>query len=161
MTQRFNAAFALLMAACCLVLPTCGRCCGCSVPLPSGAVLFGTSQLLTSHYEQCWKYYCLPSGWGSYGLAVEEELHLTEKLFWGIFDSLSHKVMVVLPKRTGRPAAARAATRNHGSSLFGLDRVLGTAPSTPPACYGHPRPNPRARNRSSPGFTGEERSRSE
>jgi hypothetical protein len=49
-------------------------------------------QLLTNHYEQCWKYYCLPSGWGSYGLAVEEELHLTEKLFWGVFDSLSHKV---------------------------------------------------------------------
>ncbi|CAO2579483.1 Ryanodine receptor 3, partial [Lemmus lemmus] len=48
-------------------------------------------KLLTNHYEQCWKYYCLPAGWGSYGLAVEEELHLTEKLFWGIFDSLSHK----------------------------------------------------------------------
>nr|XP_033808279.1 ryanodine receptor 3 isoform X2 [Geotrypetes seraphini] len=48
-------------------------------------------QLLTNHYEQCWKYYCLPSGWGSYGMALEEELHLTEKLFWGIFDSLSHK----------------------------------------------------------------------
>uniref|UniRef100_A0A8I3Q8Q6 Ryanodine receptor 3 n=1 Tax=Canis lupus familiaris TaxID=9615 RepID=A0A8I3Q8Q6_CANLF len=48
-------------------------------------------KLLMNHYEQCWKYYCLPSGWGSYGLAVEEELHLTEKLFWGIFDSLSHK----------------------------------------------------------------------
>ncbi|XP_053330601.1 ryanodine receptor 3 [Spea bombifrons] len=48
-------------------------------------------KLLTNHYEQCWKYYCLPSGWGSYGLASEEELHLTEKLFWGIFDSLSHK----------------------------------------------------------------------
>ncbi|XP_030881032.1 ryanodine receptor 3 [Leptonychotes weddellii] len=48
-------------------------------------------KLLTNHYEQCWKYYCLPSGWGSYGLAVEEELHLPEKLFWGIFDSLSHK----------------------------------------------------------------------
>ncbi|XP_051829609.1 ryanodine receptor 3 [Antechinus flavipes] len=48
-------------------------------------------KLLTNHYEQCWKYYCLPLGWGGYGLAVEEELHLTEKLFWGIFDSLSHK----------------------------------------------------------------------
>ncbi|KFO32898.1 Ryanodine receptor 3 [Fukomys damarensis] len=48
-------------------------------------------KLLTNHYEQCWKYYCLPSGWGSYGLAVEEELHLTEKLFWGILNSLSHK----------------------------------------------------------------------
>jgi len=33
---------------------------------------------------------------GSYGIAVEEELHLTEKLFWGIFDSLSHKVMTVI-----------------------------------------------------------------
>ncbi|XP_030130385.4 ryanodine receptor 3 isoform X15 [Taeniopygia guttata] len=48
-------------------------------------------KLLTNHYEQCWKYYCLPSGMGSYGIAAEEELHLTEKLFWGIFDSLSHK----------------------------------------------------------------------
>ncbi|OCT64786.1 hypothetical protein XELAEV_18041025mg [Xenopus laevis] len=48
-------------------------------------------KLLTDHYELCWKYYCLPSGWGSYGLASEEELHLTEKLFWGIFDSISNK----------------------------------------------------------------------
>uniref|UniRef100_A0A670JW45 Ryanodine receptor 3 n=1 Tax=Podarcis muralis TaxID=64176 RepID=A0A670JW45_PODMU len=48
-------------------------------------------KLLTNHYEQCWKYYCLPSGWGNYGIAAEEELHLSEKLFWGIFDSLSHK----------------------------------------------------------------------
>ncbi|XP_064920313.1 ryanodine receptor 3 isoform X7 [Columba livia] len=48
-------------------------------------------KLLTNHYEQCWKYYCLPSGMGSCGIATEEELHLTEKLFWGIFDSLSHK----------------------------------------------------------------------
>ncbi|XP_012869761.1 PREDICTED: ryanodine receptor 3 [Dipodomys ordii] len=48
-------------------------------------------KLLTSHYEQCWKYYCLPAGWGGHGMAVEEELHLTEKLFWGIFDSLSRK----------------------------------------------------------------------
>ncbi|XP_054256673.1 ryanodine receptor 3 [Indicator indicator] len=48
-------------------------------------------KLLTNHYEQCWKYYCLPSGMGSCGIAAAEELHLTEKLFWGIFDSLSHK----------------------------------------------------------------------
>ncbi|XP_069065087.1 ryanodine receptor 3 isoform X1 [Pleurodeles waltl] len=48
-------------------------------------------KLLTNHYEQCWKYYCLPSGTASSGMASEEELHLTEKLFWGIFDSLSHK----------------------------------------------------------------------
>ena len=77
--------------------------CGFALPHPTGAILFSTSQLLSNHYEQCWKYYCLPSGWGSYGLAVEEELHLTEKLFWGIFDSLSHKVMAVLPEQKRRP----------------------------------------------------------
>ncbi|KAM3861482.1 ryanodine receptor 3 [Diretmus argenteus] len=48
-------------------------------------------RLLTNHYEQNWKYYCLPSGQGSFGKASEEELLLTKKLFWGIFDSLSHK----------------------------------------------------------------------
>ncbi|XP_037606363.1 ryanodine receptor 3 isoform X5 [Sebastes umbrosus] len=47
--------------------------------------------LLTNHYEQNWKYYCLPSGMGSFGIASEEELLLTKKLFWGIFDSLSQK----------------------------------------------------------------------
>ncbi|XP_077782721.1 ryanodine receptor 3 isoform X7 [Podarcis muralis] len=55
-------------------------------------------KLLTNHYEQCWKYYCLPSGWGNYGIAAEEELHLSEKLFWGIFDSLSHKFLSLLQK---------------------------------------------------------------
>lgn len=49
-------------------------------------------QLLTNHYERCWKYYCLPSGWGNFGAASEEELHLSRKLFWGIFDALSQKV---------------------------------------------------------------------
>uniref|UniRef100_W5KBL7 Ryanodine receptor 3 n=1 Tax=Astyanax mexicanus TaxID=7994 RepID=W5KBL7_ASTMX len=48
-------------------------------------------KLLTNHYEQNWKYYCLPSGLGSYGMASEEELHLTKKLFWGLFDALSQK----------------------------------------------------------------------
>ncbi|KAM4600943.1 ryanodine receptor 3 [Polymixia lowei] len=48
-------------------------------------------KLLTNHYEQSWKYYCLPSGMGSSGIASEEELLLTKKLFWGIFDSLSQK----------------------------------------------------------------------
>uniref|UniRef100_A0A3Q2TD46 Ryanodine receptor 3 n=1 Tax=Fundulus heteroclitus TaxID=8078 RepID=A0A3Q2TD46_FUNHE len=47
--------------------------------------------LLTNHYEQNWKYYCLPSGMGGFGMASEEELLLTKKLFWGIFDSLSQK----------------------------------------------------------------------
>lgn len=49
-------------------------------------------QLLTNHYEQNWKFYCLPSGWGSYGTASEDELLLTKKIFWGVFDSLSQRV---------------------------------------------------------------------
>ncbi|KAJ8356248.1 hypothetical protein SKAU_G00190420 [Synaphobranchus kaupii] len=48
-------------------------------------------RLLASHYEQNWKYYCLPSGLGGCGMPSEEELLLTKKLFWGIFDSLSQK----------------------------------------------------------------------
>ncbi|XP_078504129.1 ryanodine receptor 2 [Lissotriton helveticus] len=48
-------------------------------------------KLLTFHYERCWKYYCLPGGWGNFGTASEEELHLSRKLFWGIFDALSQK----------------------------------------------------------------------
>ncbi|XP_060751069.1 ryanodine receptor 2 [Tachysurus vachellii] len=48
-------------------------------------------KLLTNHYERCWKYYCLSGGWGSFGAASDEELHLTRKLFWGIFDALSRK----------------------------------------------------------------------
>lgn len=31
---------------------------------------------------------------GSFGIASEEELLLTKKLFWGIFDSLSQKVEI-------------------------------------------------------------------
>ncbi|XP_067335773.1 ryanodine receptor 3-like isoform X22 [Channa argus] len=49
-------------------------------------------RLLTNHYEQNWKYYCLLSGWGSYGTASEDELLLTKKIFWGVFDSLSQRV---------------------------------------------------------------------
>lgn len=56
-------------------------------------IFFYISQLLTNHYERCWKYYCLPNGWASFGVASEEELHLTRKLFWGIFESLAHKVV--------------------------------------------------------------------
>ncbi|XP_037829496.1 ryanodine receptor 2 [Kryptolebias marmoratus] len=48
-------------------------------------------KLLTNHYERCWKYYCLSGGWGNFGAASDEELHLSRKLFWGIFDALSHK----------------------------------------------------------------------
>lgn len=49
-------------------------------------------QLLTNHFERCWKYYCLAGGWGTFGAASDEELHLSRKLFWGIFDALSRKV---------------------------------------------------------------------
>lgn len=52
-------------------------------------------QLLTNHYEQNWKYYCLPSGWGSYGTASEDELLLTKKIFWGVFDSLAQRVRLL------------------------------------------------------------------
>ncbi|XP_062407677.1 ryanodine receptor 1b isoform X3 [Sardina pilchardus] len=48
-------------------------------------------KLLTNHYERCWKYYCLPNGWANFGVTSEEELHLSRKLFWGIFESLAHK----------------------------------------------------------------------
>ncbi|MEQ2190060.1 Ryanodine receptor 2 [Goodea atripinnis] len=53
-------------------------------------------KLLTNHYERCWKYYCLSGGWGSFGVASDEELHLSRKLFWGIFDALSCKVRAVV-----------------------------------------------------------------
>ncbi|XP_023208270.1 ryanodine receptor 3-like isoform X5 [Xiphophorus maculatus] len=48
-------------------------------------------RLLTNHYEQNWKYYCLPSGWGSFGTSSEDELLLTKRIFWGVFDSLSQR----------------------------------------------------------------------
>ncbi|CAN0250954.1 unnamed protein product [Lampetra fluviatilis] len=48
-------------------------------------------KLLTNHYERCWRYYCLPGGWLGLGVASEEELHLTRKLFWGIFESLAQQ----------------------------------------------------------------------
>nr|XP_046257248.1 ryanodine receptor 2 isoform X2 [Scatophagus argus] len=48
-------------------------------------------KLLTSHYEQRWKYYSLTGGQGDQGLASEEELHLSKKLFWGVFNALEKK----------------------------------------------------------------------
>ena len=49
-------------------------------------------QLLTSHYEERWKYYSLTGGQGDQGSASEEELHLSRKLFWGVFNALAIKV---------------------------------------------------------------------
>ncbi|KAL7383245.1 hypothetical protein ABVT39_007231, partial [Epinephelus coioides] len=46
-------------------------------------------KLLTSHYEQRWKYYSLAGAQGDQGLASEEELHLSRKLFWGVFKALT------------------------------------------------------------------------
>ncbi|XP_061692591.1 ryanodine receptor 2 [Syngnathoides biaculeatus] len=48
-------------------------------------------KLLTSHYEQRWKYYSLTGGQGNRSLASEEELHLSLKLFWGVFKVLAKK----------------------------------------------------------------------
>ena len=50
-------------------------------------------QLLTSHYEQRWKYYSLAAGQGEQALASGEELHLSRKLFWGVFKALAKKVI--------------------------------------------------------------------
>ncbi|XP_077437450.1 ryanodine receptor 2-like [Vanacampus margaritifer] len=48
-------------------------------------------KLLSSHYEQRWKYYSLTGGQGNQSLASEEELHLSLKLFWGVFKALAKK----------------------------------------------------------------------
>lgn len=48
--------------------------------------------MLTSHYEQRWKYYSLTGGQSDQGVASEEELHLSRKLFWGVFKGLAKKV---------------------------------------------------------------------
>ncbi|XP_077095388.1 ryanodine receptor 2 isoform X2 [Siphateles boraxobius] len=48
-------------------------------------------KLLTNHYEQSRKYYCLNDGWGGFGSTSEEELRLTRRLFWGIFSALAKK----------------------------------------------------------------------
>ncbi|TRY83564.1 hypothetical protein DNTS_016272, partial [Danionella cerebrum] len=72
-------------------------------------------KLLTNHYEQNWKYYCLPTGWvgsgstGSSGLASEEELLLTLNIFWGIFHSLSNKKYEVELFRMAMPCLSALA----------------------------------------------------
>ncbi|XP_067466542.1 ryanodine receptor 2 isoform X2 [Thunnus thynnus] len=48
-------------------------------------------KLLTSHYEQRWKYYSLTGGQGDQGFASDEELQLSRKLFWGVFKALAKK----------------------------------------------------------------------
>lgn len=50
------------------------------------------SQLLTSHYEQRSKYYLMVGEAGDQSLASEEELHLSQKLFWSVFKDLNKKV---------------------------------------------------------------------
>lgn len=49
-------------------------------------------QMLTSHYEQRWKYYSHAGRQDDQNLASEEELHLSRKLFWGVFKALTKKV---------------------------------------------------------------------
>ncbi|XP_034536962.1 ryanodine receptor 2 [Notolabrus celidotus] len=48
-------------------------------------------KLLTCHYEQRWKYYSCTGGQGDQSSASEEELHLSRKLFWGVFKALKVK----------------------------------------------------------------------
>ncbi|CAL8299057.1 unnamed protein product [Merluccius merluccius] len=48
-------------------------------------------KLLTNHYEQNWKYYCLVGESGNLGSASEEELQMSRKLFWGLFNALAQK----------------------------------------------------------------------
>ncbi|XP_051816036.1 ryanodine receptor 2 [Acanthochromis polyacanthus] len=48
-------------------------------------------KLLTSHYEQRWRYYSQAGGQGDQGMASEEELHLSRKLFWGVFKTSAKK----------------------------------------------------------------------
>ncbi|XP_061915089.1 ryanodine receptor 2-like isoform X1 [Entelurus aequoreus] len=45
-------------------------------------------KFLSSHYQQKWKYYSLT---GDQSLASEEELHLSQKLFWVVFKELAKK----------------------------------------------------------------------
>ncbi|KAI5618783.1 ryanodine receptor 2 isoform X1 [Silurus asotus] len=47
--------------------------------------------LLTDHYEQNWKYYCMAGGCGGFGSASEAELQLNRKLFWDVFRALMKK----------------------------------------------------------------------
>lgn len=50
------------------------------------------SQMLTSHYEQMWKYYSYTGSQDKQKLASEGELQLSRKLFWGVFKALTKKV---------------------------------------------------------------------
>uniref|UniRef100_A0A3Q2ZUA4 Ryanodine receptor 2b (cardiac) n=1 Tax=Kryptolebias marmoratus TaxID=37003 RepID=A0A3Q2ZUA4_KRYMA len=51
-------------------------------------------KLLTSHYEQRWKYYSHSRRDDDQSSASEEELHLSRKLFWGVFKALAKKPYV-------------------------------------------------------------------
>ncbi|XP_075894426.1 ryanodine receptor 2 [Nelusetta ayraudi] len=48
-------------------------------------------ELLTSHYEQRWKYYLQTEGQADQCSASEEELYLSRKLFWNLFKALDKK----------------------------------------------------------------------
>lgn len=49
-------------------------------------------QLLTSHYEQRSQYYLMVGELSHHSLASEEELHLSQKLFWSVFKAMNKKV---------------------------------------------------------------------
>lgn len=60
-----------------------------------GSVTF-IYQLLTSHYEQRWKYYLRMDGQADHRSASEEELYLSRKLFWNLFKALDKKVKHII-----------------------------------------------------------------
>uniref|UniRef100_A0A3P9P1U2 Ryanodine receptor 2 n=1 Tax=Poecilia reticulata TaxID=8081 RepID=A0A3P9P1U2_POERE len=51
-------------------------------------------KMLTSHYEQMWKYYSYSGNQDKQKLASERELQLSRKLFWGVFKALTKKSFI-------------------------------------------------------------------
>uniref|UniRef100_A0A3B3YY67 Ryanodine receptor 2b (cardiac) n=1 Tax=Poecilia mexicana TaxID=48701 RepID=A0A3B3YY67_9TELE len=51
-------------------------------------------KMLTSHYEQMWKYYSYSGSQDKQKLASEGELQLSRKLFWGVFKALTKKSFI-------------------------------------------------------------------
>ncbi|XP_027862465.1 ryanodine receptor 2 [Xiphophorus couchianus] len=51
-------------------------------------------KMLTSHYEQMWKYYSYTGSQDRQKFASEGELQLSRKLFWGVFKALTKKSFI-------------------------------------------------------------------
>uniref|UniRef100_A0A3Q3G7S4 Ryanodine receptor 2b (cardiac) n=1 Tax=Labrus bergylta TaxID=56723 RepID=A0A3Q3G7S4_9LABR len=73
-------------------------------------------KLLTCHYEQRWKYYSLAGGQDDQSSASEEELHLSRKLFWGVFKALAKKPQLFPLCVQSLAAVAKAIPPDHMDS---------------------------------------------